>query len=166
LQESIGELERQYKSAFPGDPFEYYFLNDFYDQQYREDRQFEDIFNLFTVAGIVIACMGLWGLASHTVAIRMKEMSLRRVLGASTMNVITLLLIQFLTLIVLAGIIALPVSWYAMKDWLSNFAFRIDLTWDLFVVPLAILLAISIATIGGQIIRCLTSNPVDVLRSE
>lgn len=166
LHESIAQIEKLYKQTFPGNPFTYYFLDDFYNKQYKDDQQFGKIFSLFAGLAIVIACLGLWGLASFTTAQKLKEIGIRKVLGASVTSILTLLTSQFMLLVSIACLIALPITWYGIDTWLGNFAFRIDLAWDLFVVPVIILIAIALATISLQIVKGANTNPAKILRSE
>jgi putative ABC transport system permease protein len=166
LQNSIEQVEKQFKASFPGNPFNYFFLDDFFDKQYKTDQQFGKIFSLFAILAIIIACLGLWGLASFTTTQKLKEISIRKVMGASLRNIVSLLAGQFLKLIVIASMIALPLAWYGMDNWLDGFAFRIGLGWDLFVIPVLILAVIALGTVSFQIIRGANTNPAKILRSE
>ena len=166
LNESIAKIEQLYKESFPGNPFDYYFLDDFFNRQYIDDQQFGKIFSLFAVLAIVIACLGLWGLASFTTTQKLREISIRKVLGASTPSIMSLLSAQFMKLVLMASVISLPLIWYGIDTWLDNFAFRIGIAWDLFVIPALILAAIALATVSIQIMRGARSNPAQVLRSQ
>jgi putative ABC transport system permease protein len=166
LQQSIEKVEALYKTTFPGNPFDYYFLDDFFDRQYRDDQQFAKIFSLFAILAIIIACLGLWGLASFTTAQKLREISIRKVLGASTGSIMSLLSAQFLRLVLIACVIALPIMWFGIDSWLDNFAFRIPLGWDLFAVPAAVLAFIALSTVSLQILKGARSNPARILRSE
>src|SRR6185295_6997725 len=138
-QEIIRQIEKQYTEAFPGNPFDYYFLDDFFNGQYKADQQFGKIFSLFAILAIVIACLGLWGLASFTTAQKLKEIGIRKVLGASVGGIITLLSWEFLKLILVATVIGIPLTWYGVHTWLTTFAFRIGIQPDMFLVPVVIL---------------------------
>jgi putative ABC transport system permease protein len=166
LQESVKKVEALYKNAFPGNPFDYFFLDDFFNKQYKDDQQFARIFGMFAVLAIIIACLGLWGLAAFTTTQKLKEISIRKVLGASTTSIMKLLSAQFLKLVLIASVIAIPLTWYGIDKWLDNFAFRIGVGWDLFVVPAVMLGVIALLTVSFQIIRGANSNPAKVLRSE
>jgi len=166
MNETIKKIETQYKEAFPGNPFDYYFLDDFFDRQYKDDQQFAKIFSLFAILAIVIACLGLWGLASFTTTQKLKEIGIRKVLGASVSSILSLLSWQFLKLVLIASIIALPLTYYGLDTWLGNFAFRIGLQWDLFVVPVIALIIIALGTVSLQILRGANINPAKILRSE
>jgi putative ABC transport system permease protein len=163
---AIEAVEKQYAEAFPGNPFDYYFLDDFFNTQYKDDQQFGKIFSLFSMLAIVIACLGLWGLAAFTTTQKLKEIGIRKVLGASINSIMSLLSWQFLKLVLIAGLIGLPLAWYGIDAWLGNFAFRIGLQWDLFIVPLLILLIIALGTVSFQIFRGASSNPAKILRTE
>lgn len=166
MAETIEQVEQKYKAAFPGNPFDYYFLDDFFNKQYKDDQQFGKIFSLFAILAIVIACLGLWGLASFTTAQKLKEIGIRKVLGASVSSIMTLLSWQFFKLVLIASVLALPLTWYGVNTWLDNFAFRIGLQWDLFVVPVVILMILALGTVSLQILRGANINPAKILRSE
>lgn len=166
IQETVTQVEQLYKIAFPGNLFEYYFLDDSFSNQYKAEQQFGEIFTLFALLAIVIACLGLWGLASFTTMQRLREISIRKVLGASLGNIMSLLSGQFLKLLLIATVIASPVTYYGVNSWLGNFAFKIDFSWDLYIVPVMILVVIALGTVSFQIFRGANSNPADVLRSQ
>ncbi|SDL26106.1 putative ABC transport system permease protein [Catalinimonas alkaloidigena] len=166
LNGTIQQVEQKYKAAFPGNPFDYYFLDDFFNRQYQSEQQFAQIFTSFATLAIVIACLGLWGLASFTTTLKLKEISIRKVLGASVSSILSLLSWQFLQLVLIASLIALPLTWYGVDAWLQNFAFRMGLGWELFVVPVLILGLLALGTVSVQILRGANTNPAKILRSE
>lgn len=166
LQESIKKIEELYKTTFPDNPFDYFFLDDFFNRQYKDDQQFARIFGMFAVLAIIIACLGLWGLASFTTTQKLKEISIRKVLGASTTSIMSLLSAQFLKLVFIASIISTPLIWFGIDSWLDSFAFRIGVGWDLFIVPALALALIALCTVSLQIFKGANSNPAKVLRSE
>lgn len=166
MTETIEKVEAKFKEIFPGNPFDYYFLDDFFNNQYKSEQQFGKIFSVFSMLAIVIACLGLWGLASFTTAQKLKEISIRKVLGSSVGGILSLLSWDFLKLVIIASIIALPLTWYGIDQWLNGFAFRIGLTWDLFAIPVIILAVIALGTVSLQILRGANVNPAKVLRSE
>jgi putative ABC transport system permease protein len=161
--EAIGIL---YQQLIPGEPYEYYFLDEAFNAQYRSDMQFGQIFGLFATLAIVISCLGLWGLASFTTAQRLKEIGVRKVLGASVLNIVFMLCSQFMKLVGVASVITLPLAWYGMDSWLHQFAFRIDIGWPLFVLPFAALAFIALLTVGLQVMKGATTNPAEALRTE
>lgn len=162
----VTNIEKVFKESFPGNPFDYYFMDDFFDKQYKAERQFAEIFSLFAILAIIIACLGLWGLASFTTSQKLKEIGIRKVLGASAGSITSLLSMQFMKLILIASVIALPLTWYGIDKWLGGFAFRIGLRWDLFVVPVVVLTLVALGTVSFQIMRGASINPAKVLRSE
>ena len=163
---TIDALDKLYRSLMHNDPFEYNFLDDSFNRQYKADQQFGNIFGMFAGLAIAICCLGLWGLSSFTTSQKLKEIGIRKVLGASVQSIAYLLVRQFVLLIGLAALIAAPLAWYGMDKWLSGFAFRVGIGWELFVVPIIILAGIALMTIGLQVRRGAVMNPVDVLRSE
>lgn len=166
VQKTLEAIETKYKEVFPGNPFDFYFLDDFFDKQYKDDQQFAKIFGLFAGLAIVIACLGLWGLASFTTTQKLKEIGIRKVLGASVPAIMILLSWQFLKLVLIASVIGLPLTWYGLDGWLSGFAFHIPLAPDLFVVPIIILTVIALGTVGLQIFKGANANPATILKSE
>jgi putative ABC transport system permease protein len=166
MTKTLEAIESKYKDVFPGNPFNYYFLDDFFDKQYKDDQQFGKIFSLFAGLAIVIACLGLWGLASFTTTQKLKEIGIRKALGASVPRIMTLLSWQFFKLVLIASVIGLPLTWYGLNEWLSGFAFRIPLAVDLFIVPTIVLTIIAIATVGLEILKGANVNPAKILRSE
>ena len=166
MNATIKRVEEKYKEAFPGNPFDYYFLDDFFNSQYKAENQFARIFSLFAILAILIACLGLWGLAAFTTTQKLKEIGIRKVLGASVSNIMSLLSWQFFKLILVATALAIPLTWYGIDSWLSNFAFRIGLEWDLFVVPVLILAVLALGTVSVQIFRGANVNPARILRTE
>lgn len=166
FNEVVNKVETAFKDAFPGNPFNYQFLDDFFNAQYKAEQQFAKIFSFFAVLAIFIACLGLWGLASFTTTLKLREIGIRKVLGASATSIVSLLSWQFCRLVLVASVIAIPLTWYGIDSWLDNFAFRTNLAWDLFVVPVAILTFLALGTVSVQIIRGASVNPARVLRSE
>jgi putative ABC transport system permease protein len=166
VHQSVAAIEHLYNKHFPGNPFDYYFLDDFFNRQYKADEQFERIVSLFGAVSIIIACLGLSALASFTTRSRLKEISIRKVLGASPGNITALLTGEFLKLIFISALIAFPVAWYFMDSWLETFAFRVNVSWDLFIVPLLLLFLVSMATVTSQTIRGAITNPVTNLRGD
>lgn len=166
MGETIRQVESKYKEVFPGNPFDYFFLDEFFNSQYKDESQFASIFGLFAMLAILIACLGLWGLAAFTTTQKLKEIGIRKVLGASVSSILSLLSWQFLKLVLIASVIAIPITWYGINEWLGGFAFRIGLQWDLFVVPVVILAILALSTVSLQILRGAQTNPAKILRSE
>ncbi|MEX1238919.1 MAG: ABC transporter permease [Cyclobacteriaceae bacterium] len=166
LPETISFLRQQYELAFPGNLFDYFFMDDYFNRQYIADQQFGQVLGLFTGLALIIAGLGLYGLTIFMVSQRTKELALRRILGASLSNIVRLFSKDFVRLIIIANVIALPVVYLLADRWLDNFAFRIDIGWIMFVVPFLILLTISLTTVSFQTIKTGLTNHVKSLRSE
>ncbi len=166
MGETIARIEITYKNLFPGSPFEYFFLDEFFNRQYQTDQQFGQVFSLFTGLAILVACLGLFGLCLFTTTQRTKEIGIRKVLGASVIHIVSLLSKDFLKLVLLANVLAWPLAYWGMHYWLQNFSFRIPVSAGLFVLPALLVLATALFTISFQAIKAAVTNPVDSLRSE
>jgi putative ABC transport system permease protein len=166
LAGTIASLQKGWKTFFPGNPFEYFFLNDQFDAQYRADQRFGQVFGLFTGLAVLVACLGLFGLASFTTIQRTKEIGVRKVLGASVGQILGLLYKDFALLVAIAFVCAVPVAWYASNRWLQTYAFRIEPEWWLFALPFGLILLIALLTVSFQTSRAALANPVNSLRSE
>lgn len=166
LNDTLASVRSQWKALWPGNPFEYFFLDTDFDQQYRADEQIGNIFGIFTFLGLFIACLGLLGLASFTAESRTKEIGIRKVLGASVGGIVLMLSKQFNKWVLLANGIAWPIAYYFMHRWLKNFAYRIDLGVWIFLLSGIFVLLIVILTVCYQSIRAAVVNPVDSLRYE
>ena len=166
MQQTISSVEAAYLKAFPDNPFSYFFLDEFFDRQYNQDRQFGKIFTVFTFLAIFVTCLGLLGLSIFSVTQRTKEMGIRKVLGASASLILVLFSKDFLKILFISYLITLPVIYWAGEQWLQNFSFRIPLGWQIFVLPLVLLIIITLATIGVISFRSLFETPVKALRQE
>lgn len=162
----LADLERTWQSLFPGRTFEYFFLDDDFNKQYQTEQQQAGIFGAFTFLAILIACLGLFGLAVLTARQRTKEISIRKVLGASVAGIVALLNRDFLKLVIVGYLIAVPISWYAMNRWLADFAYRIEIGPGVFLLAGAAAILIALATVSWQSVRAALMNPVNSLRSE
>lgn len=165
-QQAIAAVEKQYKKYAGDTPFSYSFLDKSFDEQYKSEQRSGLLFNVFAGIAIFISCLGLLGLATYTAQVRRKEIGIRKVLGASVTNIMQLLSKDFLKLVIVAIVIAIPVAWWATNKWLESFAYRINVSW--WVFALAGLLSILIAwlTISFQSIKAASANPVKNLRTE
>jgi len=166
IQKSIAAIEATYNKFFPGNSFEYFFLEDRYENQYKDDTRFGKIVNIFAALAIIISCLGLIGLSSYTAVQRTKEIGIRKVLGASLANIVSLLSFDFLKLIMVASILALPIAYYSLDHWLLSYAYRISMGWVLFVIPVIVILFIAGLTMSFQIIRSAMLNPAETLKYE
>jgi len=166
IRNTIQLIQKQYEEFFPGNPFEYFFLDQYFDQQYQADELFGKVFLMFSLLALVITSLGIFGLSSFTVTQRTKEIGIRKALGASIKQILLLFIKDILRLILLAFLIVIPLLLFGLREWLSSFARHIPLQADLFILPLLILITITLLTIGYQIIKASLTNPVEVLRYE
>ena len=166
VSETVAKMEEVIHSIDPNHLFEYHFLDKQWELFYREDKIRETIFMIAALLTIAIACLGLFGLATYAAEQRIKEIGIRKVLGASVTSIISLLSKDFLKLVVVAAVLAFPVAWWAMHSWLQEFAFHIDIGWWIFFVAGSLAILIALITISFQAIRAATANPVKSLRSE
>jgi putative ABC transport system permease protein len=168
--ENIHELMRSVRTTwdkhFPGVPFEFSFLDENFGREYRYEQQMSNLLGIITTLGFLIACLGLFGLAAFVARNRTKEIGIRKVLGASTSNIVFLLSKKFILLVLISIIIASPFAWYSMNAWLQDFAYRININLIVFLVAAGGALAIALATVSLQGIRAAVANPVDSLRNE
>ena len=147
-------------------PFKYEFLDEAFDDMYRQERRVSKVALAFALLAIIIACLGLFGLATYIAEQRTKEIGIRKVLGASVTNIVKMLSKDFVKLVMLAFIIATPIAWWFMSKWLEDFAFRIELKWWIFVVTGIVALLIALITLSFQAIRAAIANPVKSLKAE
>ncbi|PWT97423.1 MAG: ABC transporter permease [Bacteroidetes bacterium] len=166
IPETIARIEKIYKKAAPDFPFEYTFLDDRFNGLYKTESKQQSLLSVFSVIAICIACLGLFGLASYTAMKRTKEIGIRKVIGSSVSNIIFLLSKDLLKPVLLGTAIAIPVGYYAMQNWLQNFAYRTPVSWWLFVLASLVAIIIAIATVSIQAIKAAMANPVKSLRSE
>ncbi|RAJ82279.1 FtsX-like permease family protein [Chitinophaga dinghuensis] len=166
LKRSVQEIATIWNEIAPQRPFLYSFLDQAFNRQYQKDQRFGQIFSIFGALTIIIACLGLFGLVTYSIEKRMKEIGIRRILGASVPNVIGLLSQDFILLILIAIVIATPATWYAMHSWLNTFAYTVDIHWWIFLVAGISAMSIAISTIGILAFRAARINPVRALRSE
>jgi len=165
-QEIVAEIEKVYQQFFPDNAFGYSFLEDRYNRQYRDDNRFGQVVTIFTVLAIIIACLGLIGLSAYTAVQRTKEIGIRKALGATLFSIVSLLSMDFMKLIGIAVIVAIPIAYFAMQNWLEAYAYKISLGWILFAVPAIVILFIAAITMSFQIIKTARTNPVDTLKYE
>jgi putative ABC transport system permease protein len=166
LNQTIEKIKAIYTNLFPGNPFEYHFVDERFDEQYRNDERFGTLFGVFAAISILIACMGLFGLAAFTSEQRTKEIGVRKVLGATVPSLIGLLTREYVSLVLLANLIAWPLAYYVMSLWLREFAYRIELGFGSFLLAGGVALLIAALTVSYQAIKAATANPVESLRYE
>ena len=168
--EDVGDVLSQLKTTWnsfkTGRPFEYSFLDDNFNNLYKSEKVTARIFTLFSVVAILIACMGLLGLISYITAHRTKEIAVRKVLGSPVSGIVFMFIKNFILLIAISVLIAVPASRWAMNQWLNDFAYRINIGWWIFVIAGTMTLVITLLTISFQVIKAAIANPVKSLRSE
>ena len=163
---TIEAAKEQWSKIFTGNTFEYFFIDDHFNEQYKVDQRFGQVFGLFTGLAILVACLGLFGLASFTTLQRTKEIGIRKVLGASVGSILQLLYREFALLLAIAFVLALPVAWWTISTWLRGYAFRTDLHAGFFIIPLLVITAIAFIAVGFQSVKAAVSNPVKSLHTE
>jgi ABC-type antimicrobial peptide transport system permease subunit len=165
-EETIGKLQNLYENFNPGFVFDYRFLDQDYQAQYAAEQRVSVLSRYFAGLAILISCLGLFGLAAFTAERRTKEIGIRKVLGASEWNIMELLSGDFAKMVLVAIVVALPVSYYVSKNWLEGFAYKIDLEWWYFIGAGALTMLIALLTVSFQSIKAALMNPVDSWRSE
>ncbi|HSZ86394.1 MAG TPA: FtsX-like permease family protein, partial [Puia sp.] len=162
----VKEMENTWNKINPGIPFVYSFLDNDFQKNYEKDQRASTIVSYFTFIAILIACLGLFGLSAFSAEQRTREIGIRKVLGASVINVATLLSKDFIKLVLIAIVIASPLAWYIMDKWLQDFAYRIQISWWMFALAGLLAIFIALLTVSLQAIKAAISNPVKSLRTE
>jgi hypothetical protein len=166
IPEAITLLEKTWKKMETDFPFEFGFLDQSVDNQYRNEKQISQIINIFTVLGLFISCLGMFGLASFMAEQRTKEIGIRKVLGSSVTQIFTMLSKDFAKWVLLASAVAWPVAYFILRKWLGEFAYRVDLSIILFLLATGFTLVVALLTVSYQAVKAATSNPVNALRYE
>ncbi|MBO3699927.1 ABC transporter permease [Fabibacter sp. E12] len=166
FSETIDQIDALWGELAPGQPFDYYFMDDSFNEVYKAEQRLGSIFITFTTLSIFIACLGLFGLAAFNAERRAKEIGIRKVLGATVTQITLRLSSDFLKLVVIGIIISLPLAWFAMDRWLQDFSYRIEIGWLVFAMAAAVAVLISILTVSHQSMKAALSNPIKSLRSE
>ncbi|RKN79410.1 ABC transporter permease [Ulvibacterium marinum] len=162
----IADVERIWKATLPSAPFDYWFLSDEFGRMYRAELKLSNLVRLFSVLAVLIACLGLYGLASFTAEQKTKEIGIRKVLGASVPQIVWMLVVDFLKMILVACLIALPLGYFLMQNWLQNFAYRIDLSWSVFAISVAIIVGLTLLTVAYESIKASIVDPAKSLKNE
>jgi putative ABC transport system permease protein len=162
----LATMKKQWNSYESGEPFEYNFMDELFNNTYSTEQKTATILNLFSILTIFVACLGLFGLVTYTAEQRRKEIGIRKVLGASVTQVTSMLSKEFLKFVLIASLIAFPIAWWVMNKWLQGFAYRIHISWWIFLAAGAIAILIALLTVSFQAIKAAVANPVDSLRSE
>ncbi len=162
----ISDLEKVWESFYPDDPFEYQFLDDKLQNMYTSEQKIAGVFSIFTILAILISCLGLFGLSTHTAQVKMKEISIRKVLGANAKQIFILITSQIYLLVLVASLLAVPIAYYFVKEWLNDFAYKVPISSG--IITLTVLMAFVIAglTMSFKVLKVAMTNPVDSLRNE
>ncbi len=163
---ALATVEKTWKKYLPETPYQYTFLDERFDKLYESEQRQGTIFTVFACIAIFIACLGLFGLSAFAITQRIKEIGVRKVLGANVSSIVTLLSKDFLKLVFIAAIIAFPVAWYAMTHWLQDFAYRISIHWWVFLLAAILASIVALVTVSFQAIKAAVANPVESLRAE
>lgn len=166
VPEALAHMESVWNEIIPEREFEYQFLDDHFTELYRADRTVNAIVGMLTILSILISCLGLFGLATFSTEQRVKEIGIRKVLGASVGGVVAILSKDFIKLVLLSLLVAIPISWYVVDQWIQDFAFRINLDWWVFAVAGVLAIVVALATVSFQAIKAALMNPVKSLKSE
>jgi putative ABC transport system permease protein len=166
IQSKLATIKTIYNRTFPGNPFEYFFADERYGRQYKQEQKLGNVFVASAFVAVLIACMGLFGLVAFSARQRVKEIGIRKVLGATVADITTLLSKDFIKLVMIAIAVASPIAWWAMNKWLQEFAYRTEISWWVFIGAGLLAILIALLTISFQAIKAAMANPVKNLRSE
>ncbi len=166
LPATISFINKTWAGVVPDKPFDYSFLDQHFNEIYKNDERTGQMFGFFSTLAILIACLGLFGLAAYTGEQRIKEIGVRKVLGASVTNIVFLISKDFIKLVIISGIIAVPISYFAMNSWLQDFAYRVKIGPVIFILAISLAFLIAFITISSQALKAATSNPVKAIKYE
>jgi len=166
VDQAIDELKSKYDEFFPGNPFNYFFLDEFYDRQYRIEKQVFVAVGVFSLVAIIIAALGLFGLSSYTTLQRTKEIGIRKVNGASVNRILTLLSKEFVELILMAILIASPLTWWIIGKWLATYPYQAGINWLVFLITGLLVILFALLAVGIQTVRAANTNPAQSLKYE
>jgi len=163
---AIASVQQIWNKYSPDYPFTYSFVDEDYDALYKTEQRTGVLFNIFAVVAILISCLGLFGLAAFTAQVKTKEIGIRKVLGATVANIIQLLAKDFISLVFISLVIAIPIGWWAMNSWLQDFVYRISISWWVFLVAGMMAIMITVITVGMHALKAALANPVKSLKEE
>ncbi len=166
IKQTIAQIQSLYTDFFKGTSFEYFFLEESFEKQYQYDQLVNKVLRYFSLLAIFISCLGLIGLIIHSITIRIKEIGIRKVLGATVVNIAVLVSKDFIKLVLAASIIATPAAWWAISLWLQNYAYKIEINGVIFLVVGIMAMIMTILTVSFQTIKAAMANPVKSLRTE
>ncbi|MGD1843694.1 MAG: ABC transporter permease [Thermonemataceae bacterium] len=165
-QEVIQHLEEVWIDTVPSEPLSFFLLDENFQDHYSAEEKLGELLGYFAGLNILISCLGLWGLASYTTEVRTKEIGIRKVLGASILNIIVLLSKDFLRLVLVASLLAIPLAYYFITNWLKNFAYKTEASWGIFLIAIVIVLLAALLPLTIQAVRVALRDPVKALRAE
>jgi putative ABC transport system permease protein len=166
LSETVDHVRASWAKAFPGNPMEYFFLDDFFNQQYDNERKFGKLFTTFAILAILVGCLGLFGLSAFTATQRTKEIGIRKALGSSSLGIFVLLSKEYIVLIFISIVIATPLVWFSMNNWIESFPYRTSISAEVFIIAGSVVLLISLITVSYQTLKAAKVNPINSLRYE
>ena len=166
IPNAVTQIKNKWKAMAPTQPFDYSFMDDDFNKLYTTEQRTGNIFITFAVLAILIACLGLFGLVTYAAEQRIREIGIRKVLGASVSNIAGMLSTDFLKLVIISAAIAFPLAWWAMNKWLQGFAYRVNINWWVFAIAGILALLIALVTVSFQAIKAAVANPVKSLRTE
>jgi putative ABC transport system permease protein len=166
LSNKVAHVKQAFEKAFPGNPFEYFFLDDFFNRQYENERKFGNLFTSFAALAMVVGCLGLFGLSAYTVTQRTKEIGIRKALGSTDQGIFVLLSKEYVKLVLLSIVLSVPLVWFPMNSWIESFPYRTTISPLIFVIAGMAVLLISVFTVSLQTVKAARTNPVDSLRCE
>jgi putative ABC transport system permease protein len=166
LSTTINQVRTAWDKAFPGNPFEYFFLDDYFNKQYENEKKFGKLFTTFAALAMIVGSLGLFGLSAYTATQRTKEIGIRKALGSTDHAIFVLLSTEYVKLVLLSIVISVPLVWYLMNTWIETFPYRTTISPLIFVVAGMLVLLISILTVSFQTVKAARTNPVDSLRYE
>jgi putative ABC transport system permease protein len=166
LNETVAHVKQAWTKAFPGNPFEYFFLDDYFNKQYENERKFGKLFTTFAALAVVVACLGLFGLSAYTATQRTKEIGIRKALGSTEQGIFVLLSQEYLKLIGFSILVATPFVWWAMNTWVQTFPYRTPISFIVFIIAGVAVLLVALFTVSFQTLKAAKTNPVESLRYE
>ncbi|HEY0741184.1 MAG TPA: ABC transporter permease [Chryseosolibacter sp.] len=166
LSSTVDQVRASFQKAFPGNPFDYFFLDDYFNQQYENEKKFGKLFTVFAALAMIVGCLGLFGLSAYTATQRTKEIGIRKALGSTDQGIFVLLSTEYVKLVLLSILLAVPLIWYVMAQWIETFPYRTTISPVIFVIAGLTVLFVSILTVSFQTIRAARTNPVESLRYE
>ena len=162
----LSKVEAVMKKHNPAYPFQYSFVDEAFNAKFKSEQLIGTLSKLFAILAILISCLGLFGLAAYTAEQRSKEIGIRKVLGASVSGLVKLLSKDFLKLVGISILTAMPIAWFAMDNWLQDYAYRIEINWWIFVMAGVVAILIALLTVSFQAVKAALANPVDSLKTE